>query len=100
MIDLYDCIGLVGVSMTMSNYARLQWQREYAKRMAYSLGNLIGSLLIVFSLFYKWNLPAFIVNCLIATISTYGVYRCMKYQWKAQNEAQTIPVVDKGCSAP
>ncbi|MDD3182574.1 MAG: hypothetical protein PHD48_07225 [Alphaproteobacteria bacterium] len=83
MLDFYDILGLFGVSISMTNYARLQWQRDYAKHMAFSLGNLLGSLLIVLSLLNKWNLSAFIVNCIVATISAYGVYRCLKYKVKA-----------------
>lgn len=82
MIDFYDAIGLIGVALNMSNYARLQWQREYAKHMAFSLGNMIGSVLMLISLLHKWNLSAFIVNSLVATISAYGVYRCLKYYFK------------------
>ena len=80
-MDFYDLIGLVGVAFSMGNYARLQWQREYAKRMAFSLGNLFGSVLILLSLLHKWNLSAFVVNCLVALISAYGVYRCLKYKF-------------------
>lgn len=91
MIDFFDLAGLIGVTFSMGNYARLQWQREYAKHMAFSLGNLIGSGLIILSLLHRWNLSAFIVNCLVATISAYGVYRCLKYKIRALLLATTPP---------
>lgn len=80
MIEIYDIVGLIGVGLSMGNYARLQWQREYAKHMFFSAGNLLGSLLVLVSLSHSWNLSAFVVNCIVALISAYGVYRCMKYE--------------------
>lgn len=99
MLDFYDILGLIGVTFSMANYARLQWQRDYAKAMAFSLGNLIGSMLIICSLLHRWNLPAFIVNCLVATISIYGVYRCMKYKFREQQATrQPISVPSEAVS--
>ena len=78
-LDLYDIIGLVGVGFTVHNYARLQWQRDYAKKLRYSAGNLFGAILIMVSLLDKWNLAAFVVNAIMALISAYGIRRCLKY---------------------
>ncbi|MFA4994725.1 MAG: hypothetical protein WC521_05420 [Bdellovibrionales bacterium] len=81
-IDLYDFLGLVGVVFTIYNYARLQWQRDYAKKLRYSVGNFLGATLITVSLLDKWNLAAFVVNVIMALISAYGIYRCLKYRSK------------------
>ncbi|MGE4350612.1 MAG: hypothetical protein AB7E52_00300 [Bdellovibrionales bacterium] len=91
MVDFYDLIGLAGVCLSMGNYARLQWQRDYAKRMAFSLGNFMGSCFIILSLLHKWNLSAFVVNALVASISAYGVYRCLKYKIRERQTA-TLPL--------
>lgn len=79
IIDVYDLLGLFGVSLSLYSYARLQWQREYAKRLSYSLFNLLGSTFLMVSLFNKWNVASFTSNAIWALISIYGVYRCMKY---------------------
>ena len=79
-VDLYDILGLVGVVFTIYNYARLQWQRDYAKKLRYSASNFLGAVLITLSLLDKWNLAAFVVNVIMALISLYGVYRCLKYK--------------------
>ena len=57
----------------------MQWHRDYAKTLSFSLLNLIGSLLLAFSLLYNWNLASFVSNAIWGTISAYGVYRCLKY---------------------
>ena len=84
MITVYDLIGLIGIAFTVFNYARLQWQREYAKDVRYSLGNLLGSVLLGVSLVDRWNLAAFVVTVIMGLISLYGVYRCLKYQIRAR----------------
>jgi hypothetical protein len=83
MVDLYDLIGLIGVAFAIFCYARVQWQRDYAKRLSYSLLNLVASLFIIVSLLHKWNVAAFVSNTIWALISLYGIYRCLKYMRKS-----------------
>jgi len=90
IIDFYDFLGLIGVVFTIYNYARLQWQRDFAKKLRYSVGNFLGAALITVSLLDKWNLAAFVVNVVMALISAYGIYRCLKYRAK-----QTIPATPR-----
>ena len=79
MIDIYDLIGLAGVILSIYCYARVQWHRDYAKRIEYSLINLIGASFLMYSLYVKWNLAAFVCNAVWAAISLYGLFRCYKY---------------------
>lgn len=72
-------MGIVGVVINISCYARVQWQREYAKAVSYSALNLLGSTFLVISLFHTWNLVSFIGNSTWGCISLYGLYRCLKY---------------------
>lgn len=89
MISHYDLAGMVGISLGLYAYARLQWQREYAKRLAYSLLNLINALLMRYSLSHSWNLAAFIGTSLFGLLSLYGVYRCLKYRWIEAHAAKS-----------
>ena len=79
MPTLLDCVGLLGISLSLYSYARLQWHRDYAKTLAYSLLNLTGSLLLGLSLMEHWNLASFVSNTAWGLVSAYGVYRCLKY---------------------
>ncbi len=83
MIDAYELTGLVGVLLSIYCYARVQWQRDYAKRLGYSLLNLLGSLLCSVSFLKHWNLPSFVSITVWEIISIYGIYRCMKYMRRA-----------------
>jgi len=79
MVTIYDAAGLVGVALAIYAYARVQWQRDYAKKLSYSVCNLCNSSLLAFSLTENWNLAAFIGNMIWILLSLYGIYRCLKY---------------------
>ena len=80
MVGIYDCLGLIGVLLIVYCYARLQWRRDFAKQLQYSICNFSGSVLVAISLTDKWNLSAFAVNVLMAGISAYGILRCIRYE--------------------
>ncbi len=84
MIETHDVLGLSGVALGIFSYARVQWRRDFAKTLDYSLMNFIGSVLIIISLMHNWNLPAFVSNLLWILISLYGMYRCLKYAYRAR----------------
>jgi hypothetical protein len=69
----YDVIGSVGVGTVILTYVLLQTERLKSESLLYSLLNALGAGLIVFSLFYSFNLSAFVVEALWVLISLYGV---------------------------
>jgi cadmium resistance protein CadD (predicted permease) len=83
-IGIYDLIGLTGVFFMMYAYARVQWRRDYAKTLEYSVLNLVSAILLAVSLLDKWNLTFFVNNTIWGVISIYGIYRCLKYVWRAR----------------
>ena len=87
MIELSDAVGMLGVAISIYCYGRVQWQRDYAKRTAYSVWNFISAALLCISLTDHWNLSAFACNAIWACISIYGIYRCLKYYWRARKAA-------------
>ncbi len=84
MPDIYNLLGLAGICLSIFCYARVQWRRDYAKRLSYSLLNLLGAALFAVSFVKHWNLPSFINNTVWGLLSLYGVYRCMKYARRAK----------------
>jgi membrane-bound ClpP family serine protease len=75
---MYNLIGLVGVSLIIFTYFLLQINKINSNDLIFSLLNLIGSILIIISLFYKWNLPSFIIEFFWAIISLIGIYKYFK----------------------
>jgi hypothetical protein len=90
MTDLPDIVGIFGAIISIYFYARVQWEREYVKKLGYSLGNFVGTIMLLFSLVYHFNAAAFLSNMAWGLISLYGVYRCLKYSWLEKKAGRQV----------
>ena len=70
-----DMIGLVGVACFLVAYFLLQSGRVKHNGGVYLWLNLAGALLVMASLVFSWNLPAFLLEAAWASISIYGLYK-------------------------
>ena len=75
----YDILGTLGVAIIILTYILLQAERVRSEELKYSLLNAAGALLIIISLCYSFNLPAFIVEFFWLLISLFGIG---KYFWR------------------
>ena len=73
-----DLIGTFGVGIIVITYLLLQLGKISADELGYSLLNIIGSALIIVSLFTHWNLASFLIEFFWILISFVGVYRFFK----------------------
>jgi hypothetical protein len=71
----YDFAGNVGVALMVIGYLLLQAEKLRSTDLSYSLMNGAGALLVVISLFYRFNLSAFLVEVFWLLISVYGLIR-------------------------
>ena len=71
----YDFLGNVGVLLILLSYLLLQMKKIKSQSMYYSLMNATGALLILVSLYYDFNLSAFIMEVLWLLISLYGLWQ-------------------------
>ena len=71
----YDFLGNVGVILILLSYLLLQMKKIKSQSMYYSLMNATGALLILVSLYYDFNLSAFIMEVLWLLISLYGLWQ-------------------------
>ena len=69
----YDIIGSVGVGIIIFTYVFLQTGKIESGQLLYSLLNALGAALIIFSLYYNFNFPAFIVEFFWLLISLFGI---------------------------
>lgn len=81
----HNVVGAIGVVLILSAYFLLQTERLHSEQLRYSVLNLAGSSMILFSLFFEFNLPSFIVEAAWVTISVIGIAR---WYWK-RRQAQT-----------
>lgn len=79
---VYNGIGGIGVISCLVGYFLLQTHKLTAKHISYILLNLFGSAMIIFSLFFAWNLPSFLVEICWLLISLLGLYN----YWKARHD--------------
>ena len=78
-----DIVGIVGVVIVVITYFLLQSEKIDSKGFLYSFLNAVGSLLVVYSLLYNWNLASFILEFFWILISLYGLKKW--YRNKMQN---------------
>ncbi len=71
-------VGLVGSAMVIVAYFSNQQGWMSSSGLRYSLANLVGASLILFSLTQTWNLPAAVMEGFWAAISLNGIVRWMR----------------------
>lgn len=70
-----EIIGLIGVFFILVTYLLAQSSKISVDDWTFLIGNVFGSLCVIFSLLYQWNLAAFIVEFFWTAITLFGVYR-------------------------
>jgi len=76
-LHLFDLIGFIGVLLIIVVYLLLQLDKLSSSSPKYSLLNAAGALLIIISLFFAFNLSAFIVEAFWFLISLVGLWRSL-----------------------
>jgi len=74
MIPSYDIIGTIGVLIIIIAYFLLQINRLSTSHLSFSIMNIIGSIMILYSLSFNWNLASFIIEVFWILVSLIGVY--------------------------
>ena len=69
----YDLLGSVGVAVIIITYVLLQTEKIKSESLLYSALNAVGAALILISLVYSFNFPAFVVEFFWMLISLYGI---------------------------
>lgn len=72
---LADIIGNIGVVCFLLAYFLLQKGKILHTYLSYLLLNLVGAVLLMFSLWINWNLSAFLLEAAWALISIWGIIK-------------------------
>lgn len=75
MLLVAQIIGLVGVAIQLVAYYLLASGKLSNNDTRYPIINIIGTLCIVFSVLYQWNLPSFVSQIVWIGISVMGLVR-------------------------
>ena len=71
----YDLAGSAGVVLIVAAFLFLQLERVASNSLLYLLANAIGAALILLSLFFEFNLSAFLMEAFWLAISLFGLAR-------------------------
>lgn len=75
MFEYYDVAGTMGVILIVVTYFLLQIERMRSDSLTYSVNNAVGAALILFSLYFEFNVSAFLVEFFWLLISITGIAR-------------------------
>lgn len=75
LYSLANPVGLLGVLALLVAYFFLSTGRWVSDSLVYQVYNLIGALLILYSLLFHWNLSSFVIEVAWVAISLIGIAR-------------------------
>jgi len=85
--EVANPVGIVGVIIILIAYLLLQLDRMSQDSVFYSLLNTIGSVLILYSLYFYWNLPSGIIEIAWLLISIFGLFKAFHLRRKSQRRS-------------
>lgn len=74
-MDFPNTIGVIGTILLITAYFLLASQRIKGDSYTYLIMNAIAATLILYSLFYYFNLASFIIEIFWIAISIYGIWK-------------------------
>lgn len=80
-IAFHDFIGTSGVVFILFCYFMLQIGKMHSQQLSYILLNMLGASLILFSLYFEFNLSAMLIEGFWVIISLIGLFR----YWASNN---------------
>ena len=77
-LSVYDLVGTTGVAIIIVTYVLLQLEKIKSTDLYYSALNAIGASLIIFSLYFDFNLAAFVIEFFWLLISLFGITKYLR----------------------
>jgi membrane-associated HD superfamily phosphohydrolase len=74
----FDLIGNVGVALMVVAYLLLQLEKISSSAVSYLLLNATGAVLVMISLWFRFNLSAFLMEAFWLVISLYGLGKSLR----------------------
>lgn len=75
--------GIVGVVLMVVAYFLISTEKVNGRSMLFHSLNFTGASLVLVSLLFDWNLPAFLIECVWMAISAFGLWRSWRLRRKA-----------------
>jgi len=71
-------VGIIGVILTLLAYFLINLDKVTSTSVSYVWLNLIGSILLLYSLLFHWNLSSVLIEIAWISISLIGLYRIFR----------------------
>ncbi len=84
LLEISDGVGIVGVILILIAYYYLSVGKWISDSMIYQVLNFLGAWLILFSLYFHWNLSSVVIEIAWIIISLIGMYRLVKMRDKVE----------------
>ncbi len=82
IMSFSDIIGLIGAFLVLLAYILIYVHKISTDGLSYCLLNLLGGVMILFSLIYEWNTPAVIIEVAWIAISLYGLSNWLRVKYR------------------
>ena len=82
LIESANLVGMIGVVLILIAYLLLQLRKLQADGICYSIINVVGSVLILYSLYFYRNLSSIVIEVAWLIISFYGLSRGLYLKFK------------------
>ena len=76
-LPIYDLAGFLGAAIIVVVYFAMQQRWLNALDWRFPAANLLGSLMILVSLWFEWNFPSFVIEVFWVLISLMGLARSL-----------------------
>jgi hypothetical protein len=76
-LPIYELAGFVGAAIIVVAYFAMQQRWLSALDWRFPAANVVGSLLILVSLWFEWNFPSVVIEVFWALISFLGLLRSL-----------------------
>ena len=86
--NLFDLAGFIGVLLIVIAYLLLQLDKLPSSALSFSLLNAAGSLLIMLSLIFKFNVSAFLIEVFWFLISLIGLSKSLATRKRLRIKAE------------
>jgi membrane-bound ClpP family serine protease len=92
LAKISDAVGIMGVIILLIAYYLLSINKMSSQSTTYQLCNLIGAILITYSLMFHWNTASVLIETAWVIISLIGLYRIRKTYRKSVNTNNLVNI--------
>ena len=73
----YEIVGLVGVASMLLAYGAMMLGKLREGLLFHAM-NLVGSLMVLYSLLHDWNLPTFVIEIAWSAVAAFGIWKVLR----------------------